>query len=205
MYKQIDAFITLVLFFVVAFIGYRYYQISDRIEQAGFHDASVSESDVLIPLTDDIDSYFDIYRIDDFMLLKPFDSKEVISFQLENNTSHVLAVILDVDDCTRCFLERSLWEGVNTHINGVSVVGIISGKNQARVEYLLRRLDISIPFYFDPKGLTAEKLGLTLGVDTPLKLFMDRDGKVISKSKSLYGDKNSHIQYKSTILQSLSK
>lgn len=204
MKKHADLILTLLLFSIVLFLSYKYYQLNNEYLKLTNLLYQNNDNEIQV-IVESRDEYFDLTKATTLLQLRhSFGSDQPLT-QLKNSKeiSHTIVIFLDVDDCGACFSEGILWEELYMEFDEISVFAIISGKNQAKVEYLLRRLNINIPFFYDPDAELAKKMGLIVGVDTPLKLIVNKENVISSQSRSLFGNRVAHEVYKNIVRNQL--
>jgi len=197
MKKYGDLVLTLLLFSIVILLAFKHFLLNSEHEKlVSYINQNSGNTEVVFPAEETYIEAADLYS---FLQLKPFSDIKPIPLKENQNTRLKIMILFDVDDCGACFAEAILWEELYQEFENVSVYAVVSGHNQAKVEYLLRGLNINIPFLYDPKATIAQSIGLMTGVDTPMKLVINNENKVISQSRTLYGNRDAHERYKNIV------
>lgn len=177
---------------MIAFLGIKNYELTKQIENA--------ELDRKIP-----------HHIDDFAdkdlhtdladrTIKPFQLKSIkensfFQFPASLRSEYVIMIFFSPFDCPTCFLEIPFWNQLfeTYEDKGIDVVAITMSESPYMAKHFSNTHNIKIPTFLDEDGELFSSLGIH-GL-TPLKMLVNKNGSILSISKSTYNHQKMQEKY----------
>ncbi len=111
---------------------------------------------------------------------KPFQFPDSLS------SNFAILILFTPFDCSSCLTEIPFWNALTKYKEKFNVIGVISYGNSHDARKFIVGNDIKIPVLFDSAGIFFEKLPFPTFGNTPLKVLINKNGKILDLRTTTY-------------------
>ncbi|TDQ11755.1 thioredoxin domain-containing protein [Pedobacter metabolipauper] len=120
---------------------------------------------------------------------KKTEAGKSVKLQIKNNLGqNHLFVLIGQGDCYDCYKDVPFWNSTQHLYDSLKVYVVISGGNEKYMKDFITANGIDVPVFIDTENQLFPVLKKIPNVYTPIVLFVNKQGDLVSATNSNYGD-----------------